>query len=69
MIKYIKTKKLSGFEKTETGLYVKIDNPGSDEKPTGKSYLTLNYEGYLLNGNTFDGTGGEPTTCSQILRF
>lgn len=59
---YIKSKKLTGFEKTETGLYVKVEHGGSDEKPTNLSYLTLNYEGYLTNGSKFDGTGGTPTT-------
>jgi peptidylprolyl isomerase len=64
---YIAEKNLDGFEKTETGLYIKIDEAGSDEKPTVESYLTLNYEGYLLNGSSFDGTKGTPTTFPFTL--
>jgi FKBP-type peptidyl-prolyl cis-trans isomerase FkpA len=47
---------------TESGLYIMIEDAGSDDKPTVDHFLTLNYEGYLLDGTSFDGTGGEPTT-------
>ncbi len=47
---------------TGSGLYIAIENEGGDEKPNLNSFLTLNYEGYLLNGNKFDGTDGTPTT-------
>ncbi len=59
---YIATEGIEGMTKTESGLYIKIDEAGSEEKPTLDSYLTLNYEGYLLDGTSFDGTGGTPTT-------
>lgn len=61
---YIEEKGLENPTKTETGLYMFIEEEGGEEKPTVNSYLTLNYEGYLLNGNSFDGTGGTPTTFS-----
>ena len=64
---YIAEKGLKGGEKTETGLYVFVEEAGSVEKPTNNSYLTLNYEGYLLDGTAFDGTGGTPTSFSFPL--
>jgi FKBP-type peptidyl-prolyl cis-trans isomerase len=64
---YIVEKGIEGAEKTESGLYIVTENAGSDEKPTVDHFLTLNYEGYLLDGTPFDGTGGEPTTFSFPL--
>ncbi|MCB9224770.1 MAG: FKBP-type peptidyl-prolyl cis-trans isomerase [Crocinitomicaceae bacterium] len=48
--------------KTESGMFIIPDSFGGEEKPTIEHYLTLNYEGYLLDGTSFDGTGGTPTT-------
>lgn len=48
--------------KTDTRMYVIIEDEGSAEKPTLASFLTLNYEGYLLDGTSFDGTDGTPVT-------
>lgn len=45
-------------ERTESGLYVYVEEEGSDEKPNAGSYLTLIYEGQLLDGTIFDGTDG-----------
>ena len=64
---YIAAEGLEGGEKTETGMYIFAEDYGSDEKPDNNSYLTLNYEGYLLDGSSFDGTGGTPTTFSFPL--
>ena len=47
---------------TGSGLYIAIEKEGGKDKPQLNHYLTLNYEGYLLNGNSFDGTKGNPTT-------
>lgn len=47
-------------ERKESGLYVYVEEPGSDEKPSLESFLTLNYEGRLLDGTVFDGTSGTP---------
>ena len=59
---YISEKGIEGMLKTESGMYMKIEEAGNDEKPDLGSYLTLNYEGYLMDGSSFDGTGGNPTT-------
>lgn len=61
---YISEKGIEGMVKTESGMYMKIEEAGSDEKPDLGSFLTLNYEGYLMDGSKFDGTGGEPRTFS-----
>ncbi|MCG8576340.1 MAG: FKBP-type peptidyl-prolyl cis-trans isomerase [Flavobacteriales bacterium] len=59
---YISDQGIEGMNKTESGLFIKIENEGGEEKPGLDDFLTLNYEGYLLDGSSFDGTGGEPTT-------
>lgn len=49
-------------ERQESGLYVYIENEGSEEKPTLDSYLKIHYKGTLLNGEAFDGTGEYPAS-------
>lgn len=49
-------------ERQESGLYIYKEVEGSAEKPNSESYLTLNYEGRLLDGTVFDGTNGSPVT-------
>lgn len=41
-------------ESTDSGLYYIIDVPGSNDHPTVQDDITINYTGYLLNGNVFD---------------
>lgn len=38
----------------DRGFYYTIHSPGSGEKPTVRSNVTVNYNGQLTNGNTFD---------------
>lgn len=64
---YMEDKGLTADLKTDTRMYIIIEEEGSEEHPTLDSYLTLNYEGYLLDGTSFDGTGGTPTTFSFPL--
>lgn len=61
ILAYIKEKGWDA-QVTESGLYIVIEEEGGKEKPGLDSYLTLNYEGYFMDGNSFDGTKGEPTT-------
>ena len=53
-------------EKTSSGLYVVIDNPGADPFPTSTSEVTVHYNGYFLNGQVFDSSidRGFPLTIS-----
>jgi peptidylprolyl isomerase len=61
---YIMENGIEGMVKSESGLYMSIENPGSDEKPTINDFLTLTYTGYLTDGTVFDGTEEEPITFS-----
>jgi FKBP-type peptidyl-prolyl cis-trans isomerase len=47
-------------QRTETGLYLAIENEGGEEKPTVNDYLTVKYTAVLLNGVVFDDTKGNP---------
>jgi FKBP-type peptidyl-prolyl cis-trans isomerase FkpA len=41
-------------EKTESGLYYVINEPGNGAQPTATSNVTVAYKGYFTNGNVFD---------------
>lgn len=41
-------------QKSESGLYYIINEPGTGQQPTESSNVTVAYKGYLLNGNVFD---------------
>ena len=58
-------------ERQESGLYIYKEKEGSDEKPGKNDYLTIIYEGRLLDGTVFDGTQGQPISfdfpMSQLI--
>lgn len=63
--KYMTANSLTGFTKTTSGLYYKIDAPGTGSPITADSTVKAEYEGKLLNGVVFDKTGaGSPATLS-----
>lgn len=41
-------------ERSATGLYYIIDEPGTGSQPTASSNVTVAYKGYYTNGKTFD---------------
>ncbi len=49
-------------QKSESGLYYKILEPGADEKPTLEDSVLVNYKGTLIDGTQFDSSydRGEP---------
>jgi FKBP-type peptidyl-prolyl cis-trans isomerase len=47
-------------QRTETGLYISIENEGGEKKPTVNDFLTVKYTAFLLNGVVFDDTKGQP---------
>ncbi len=50
---YIEANNLTA-EKTDTGLYVVIDNPGTGKQPTITNNVTVAYRGYFTDNRTFD---------------
>lgn len=51
---YLQKNGMTGFTKTNTGIYYKISNPGTGSSITVDSTVTAKYTGKLLNGNVFD---------------
>src|SRR5688572_9068437 len=46
-------------EKSDSGLYYIIKDPGTGAQPTATSNVTVAYKGYFTNGNVFDQSGPE----------
>lgn len=51
--KYIAENNLTA-QKSSTGLYYIIDQPGTGERPSANSNVTVAYKGYFLNESVFD---------------
>jgi FKBP-type peptidyl-prolyl cis-trans isomerase FkpA len=49
-------------QSTASGLHYIIEEPGTGGHPTLDDEVTVNYKGYLLDGNVFDQTSGTPIT-------
>ena len=49
-------------EKSNTGLYYSITQPGDGAKPDTSSDVTVAYKGYFLNGKVFDESASEGIT-------
>lgn len=61
--KYMAANSLTGFTKTASGLYYKIDAPGTGSPIGIDSTFKAEYEGKLLNGNVFDkSAAGSPVS-------
>lgn len=53
--KYMTENSLTDFQKTDSGIYYKIDKPGKgDARPNRKSFVKAHYRGTLLDGTEFD---------------
>ena len=59
---YMLENNIEGAIKTEDGLYISIEEAGSEEKPTLSDFVTIFYKGYLLDGFIFDQTEGDTRT-------
>ena len=44
-------------QRTDSGLYYVIENPGTGATPTLQSQVTVAYRGYFTNGQVFDQSG------------
>ena len=53
IITYIADNELEA-QKTESGLYYIIEEPGTGEQPTASSNVTVAYKGYFTNNTVFD---------------
>ncbi|GAB3794348.1 hypothetical protein GCM10028819_07770 [Spirosoma humi] len=51
----------------DRGFYYTIESPGSGNKPTACSNVTVNYSGKLTNGKTFDSASGISFTLNQLI--
>jgi len=60
---YIATNKLDAT-KTESGLYVVIDEPGIGESPTINSTVRVAYRGYFTDNNPFDDSDADGISFS-----
>ena len=56
--KYISDHKLNA-QKTESGLYYVINEPGTGKQPTETDNVTVAYKGSFLNGEVFDQSSEE----------
>lgn len=65
--KYMQANSLSGFSKTNKGIYYKISNPGSGSGITVDSILTTSYTGKLLNGTVFDTSTSFITQLANVI--
>lgn len=56
-------------ESLESGLHYIIENPGQGEShPALSSEITINYKGYLTNGNVFDERQNQTFRLNQLIR-
>ena len=53
IVDYIAKNKLTA-QRTDSGLYYVINEPGDGAQPTANSNVTVVYKGYYSNGNIFD---------------
>ncbi|MBI1349361.1 FKBP-type peptidyl-prolyl cis-trans isomerase [bacterium] len=55
------------METTESGLKYKVHNPGSEKKPLPTNTVTVNYRGWLDNGEQFDAGQGITFGLNQVI--
>ena len=55
---YIAKNKLTA-QKSDSGLYYVINEPGTGAQPTATSNVTVAYKGYFMDGSVFDQSGPE----------
>lgn len=54
-------------DSTSSGLYYVIEEPGSSEHPTINDAVTVNYIGFLLNGDVFDQDFNKSFPLAQVI--
>jgi FKBP-type peptidyl-prolyl cis-trans isomerase FkpA len=65
---YIAKNKLTA-QKSESGLYYVINDPGTGAQPTATSNVTVAYKGYFTDGTVFDeSTAGISFGLNQVIK-
>lgn len=64
---YISEKGLQAVELEETGLFYVIDRQGGNLHPNSTAIVTVNYEGYLLDGTIFGADDTAMLALSQTI--
>lgn len=66
---YVAKNKLAAT-RSDTGLYYVINDPGTGEKPTASSNVTVAYKGYYTNGTVFDesSSAGIKFGLNQVIK-
>lgn len=64
---YIALNSLDAVE-TEDGIFHVIEQTGGAEKPTVDNTVTVNYNGYLLNGESFDANDNATFSLDGLIR-
>jgi FKBP-type peptidyl-prolyl cis-trans isomerase len=54
-------------QRTSTGLYYIVEVQGNGQFPNANSTVTVNYEGFLLNGSRFDGNDNSQFSLQQVI--
>lgn len=63
ILDYISAQGLNA-QRSDTGLYYVINDPGSGNKPTATSNVTVAYKGYFTNGSVFDESNADGMSFS-----
>lgn len=64
---YVTDNNLNG-QFTSSGLYYVIENPGTANRPTLNSNITISYNGYYLDGTVFDKNDFVTFPLSNLIR-
>lgn len=69
IIAYISKNDLNA-QKSTSGLYYVINDPGTGAKPTSTSNVKVAYKGYFTNGSVFDASSaaGIPFNLQQVIK-
>jgi FKBP-type peptidyl-prolyl cis-trans isomerase FkpA len=64
---FLQSSNLTGFNKTASGIYYKIADPGTGTSITTDSKITATYTGKLLNGKIFDTQTDSPFYLQSLI--
>lgn len=65
---FVQTKGWTVSEVISEGVFVVIDNPGTEDKPSLTSKITVNYKGYYIDEQVFDQNDSLELKLSNTIR-